>query len=458
MLRRAFRDPSIWTGFTGVARYLSLPAGMALLAVAILVGVPSSAEARYASFVMDADTGRIYHSVNANTRNYPASLTKMMTLYMVFDALKAKKLTLGQKLTASARAAGQPPSRIGLNKGDRITVENAVLALVTKSANDVATVLAEALAPTESAFARDMTEQAHRLGMTRTSFRNASGLPNRHQLSTARDMATLVRALLRDHPAYYRYFSTTDFVYQGHRYRNHNNLLGDYDGTDGVKTGYIRASGFNLAASARRQGVRLIGVVFGGRSAASRDLHMTKLLDKAFEASNRVLVAETSARDALVLPRRKPDSGVEPDTTGSRLVAAAQPPLPVPRPELASTPTESGSAAGGTWAVQVGAYRHPAHAQGAITKVQATIPEIVGGAKGIIVPREGSRGALFRARLIGLSKDAANDACRALARRDHPCMTLRYSVEDENLALRLSLSDDQPSEIVGSLETAPPAR
>ena len=208
-----------------------------VLVAVLLVGGPRPAFAKYASLVMDAETGRVIHEINADTRNYPASLTKMMTMYLVFEALESELWTANSKLRVSARAARQPASRLGLRRGQRITVEDAILALVTKSANDVATVIAENMSGSERGFALKMTAKARTLGMYRTTFRNASGLPHRGQLSTARDMGVLARALIRDFPVYYRYFSIQRFAYGGVVHRNHNKLLTSYDGADGIKTG-----------------------------------------------------------------------------------------------------------------------------------------------------------------------------------------------------------------------------
>ena len=213
------------------------------------VASANTAQAKYASLVLDADTGQVLHSVNADTRNYPASLTKMMTLYLVFEALERGEITMKTQWKASARVARQPASRLGLARGAKIRVSDAVLALITKSANDVATLVAESLAGSERDFALKMTAKARELGMARTTFRNASGLGNRGQLSTARDMATLALALIRDFPQYYKLFSTQKYKHGDRTYKNHNKLLTAYEGTDGIKTGYISASGFNLVAS-----------------------------------------------------------------------------------------------------------------------------------------------------------------------------------------------------------------
>jgi D-alanyl-D-alanine carboxypeptidase len=254
----------------------------------------TQAQARYASIVVDAHTGKVLHETNADTRNPPASLVKIMTLYIAFEALENDQLSLDQRLQISRHAAGMPATRLGLRAGQTIQVKDAILAVITQSANDAAVVLAEALGGTEVEFARMMTWKARALGMSRTDFRNASGLPNRQQFSTARDMVTLARALLRDFPQRYHLFSITKFHYKGRAYHNHNHLLGSYTGTDGIKTGYIRASGFNLVASVKRDDRRVVAVVFGGKTARSRDRHMVQLLDHGFAklASAATLAAQ----------------------------------------------------------------------------------------------------------------------------------------------------------------------
>ena len=268
------------------------------MAAGLVTAAP--AQAKYASVVIDAETGEVLHARNSKTRRHPASLVKMMTLYMVFDALEKRKLKLNQGLRVSRRAAGMPPSKLGLRRGQTIRVKEAILALVTKSANDVAVVVAEAIGGTESQFAQKMTKKARQLGLKRTTFRNASGLPNRRQLSTARDMAALARALIRDFPQYYHYFGTKSFKYRGRTYRNHNKLLRTYKGADGIKTGYIRASGYNLVASGVRNGRRVIAVVFGGRTPRTRNRHTATLLDRGFQRLTMI------ARTYPAPPPRKP--------------------------------------------------------------------------------------------------------------------------------------------------------
>src|SRR5215470_18029232 len=235
------------------------------------------------SIVIDVDTGRVLSEMNADSITYPASLTKMMTLYLTFEALNSGRLRLDQSLPVSSEAASKSPTKLHLVPGDSVQVHELILGVVTKSANDAAAVLAEGLAGSEPAFADRMTARARQLGMTSTVYRNASGLPDPEQRTTARDVAQLALALYHDFPREYRYFATRQFYFRGRLIATHNHLLDWYEGADGIKTGYIGASGFNLAASAVRNGHRLIGVIMGGPSAGTRDREMALLLDRGFE-------------------------------------------------------------------------------------------------------------------------------------------------------------------------------
>src|SRR5437660_1620846 len=250
------------------------------------------------SIVIDAETGRVLSEMNADAITYPASLTKMMTLYLTFEALNSGRLRLDQYLPVSSEAASKSPTKLHLVPGDSVQVHDLILGIVTKSANDAAAVLAEGLAGSEPAFADRMTARARQLGMTNTVYRNASGLPDPEQRTTARDVAQLALALYHDFPREYRYFATHQFFFRGRLIVTHNHLLDWYDGADGIKTGYIGASGFNLAASAVRNGHRLMGVVMGGVSAGSRDREMAALLDQGF--------AEVGAGATLVARREAP--------------------------------------------------------------------------------------------------------------------------------------------------------
>ncbi|WP_347985946.1 D-alanyl-D-alanine carboxypeptidase family protein [Methylomonas sp. AM2-LC] len=243
--------------------------------------------------MIDADTGRVIHENEASQRWYPASLTKVMTIYMTFLALKAGELNLHDTLTVSKHASMQPNSRLGLRYGQTITVEQAIMAVTTRSANDAAVLLAETLAGgSEQNFAAKMTQQAKHLGMVSSSFQNASGLPDEGQISSARDLAVLSLAVIRDFPQYYPFFSATEFVYKGRVLPNTNKILKLYPDADGMKTGFTCGSGFNLIASARRNGHRVIGVLLGAHSSAERFAQMGDLLDIGFEKFNNVSTAQ----------------------------------------------------------------------------------------------------------------------------------------------------------------------
>ena len=261
--------------------------------------LPASANEKYASIVIEADSNQVLHARHADSPRYPASLTKVMTLYMVFDALKSGELKLDEDISVSYKASRASPSKLALASGSTIKVEDAILALVTKSANDVAVVLAERLGGSESRFAALMTVKSRGLGMTNTRFYNASGLPDARQISTARDLAVLAEAIMEDHPEYYEYFATKTFRYGGAKYGNHNKLLGRVDGVDGIKTGYTRASGFNLMASAVRDDTRIITIVLGGKTSRERNSHVTDLLEAAFKAIDTTAPAAPDLRTRI---------------------------------------------------------------------------------------------------------------------------------------------------------------
>jgi D-alanyl-D-alanine carboxypeptidase len=258
----------------------------------------------YAAIVVDANSGKVLHSANADAIRHPASLTKIMTLYLLFERLESGKLTLNSALTVSEHAADQPPTKLGLRQGGILRVEDAIKGMVTRSANDAAVVVAENLAGSESEFARLMTRKARALGMTKTVYRNASGLPDSAQVTTARDQATLGRAIQERFPRYYKYFSTRTFTYKGQSIGNHNRLLGKVEGVDGIKTGFIRASGFNLVTSVRQNNRHLVAVVLGGKSAAARDARMRSLIGEHIRTASTRRTAPVIAR----APSRQPSS------------------------------------------------------------------------------------------------------------------------------------------------------
>ena len=375
----------------------------------------SSAHAKYASFIINENTKRIYHNANADTRNYPASLTKIMTLYLVFDALKSKKISMNSKFKVSKRATRQPPSKLNLSAGSNITVKNAILALVTKSANDVATVIAENLGKSERNFARLMTRKAKKLGMTRTTFRNASGLPNRGQLSTARDMATLGIAIRKNHPNFFKLFKTKSFIYKGIKYTNHNNLLGSYSGTDGIKTGYTNASGFNLVASVERNGQRIIGVVFGGKKARSRDKHMVTLLNKYFKTSlSKPLVRIAKPSE---LPKIRPKI-----VMAEKNIKNFKIPPKITNNIIPNNVEED-------WFIQIGAFKNRLNAHKAARNARNIVPEQLGNLPASLskITKSSTNNNLqylWRVRFVELAENQARSVCAELWTSGLSCIPL----------------------------------
>ncbi|HZS63243.1 MAG TPA: D-alanyl-D-alanine carboxypeptidase [Xanthobacteraceae bacterium] len=316
----------------GVVGFVTALAAFALTAGPAAAGYSPP----YADIVVDANNGKVLHASNPDSLRHPASLAKIMTLYLLFERLEAGKLNLDTPLRVSAHAAAQAPSKIGFDAGDTIRVEDAIKAIVTRSANDVAVVIAEALGGSESAFAALMTEKAHALGMTRTVYKNASGLPDDAQVTTARDQALLGRAIQERFPQYYKYFSTTQFMYQGHLVRGHNHLLGNVAGVDGIKTGYTHDSGFNLVTSLHRSDRYLVAVVLGGRSAASRDDRMRELIGDYFRVASTKRIAPPAAAGAATAVAK-----AEPASTASV-------PLPRPAPIPPAAPSQISIAAPGS--------------------------------------------------------------------------------------------------------------
>jgi D-alanyl-D-alanine carboxypeptidase len=321
-----------------IGKFEYLVAALAVFLSLLGVAAPASAaDDKYAAMVVDANSGRVLFSRNAESSRFPASLTKMMTLYVLFEELDAKRVTLKSRFTVSANAARQAPSKLGLRAGTSIAVEDAILALVTKSANDIAVVVAESVGGSVDSFAGRMTRTARALGMSKTTFRNPHGLPNSAQVTTAHDLVRLAQALQDRFPTYYEYFGKKSFTYRGVRHRNHNRLLGSVAGVDGIKTGYTRASGFNLVTNVERDGRHIIAVVMGGRTASSRDAHMRELIAKYLPKAKRgkrstpLLVVETGesaaiaadAADAAVADSRLPRSRPEMEENDQAVLAYA---------------------------------------------------------------------------------------------------------------------------------------
>ncbi len=420
-------------------------------AIAFSVSVAHPAAARTnGAYLMDADSGQVLLAKNADVPNHPASLTKMMTLYLLFDAIEKGRAHLGDAMKVSMRAARQAPSKLGLSPGESIKVEDAILALVTKSANDAAVVIAEHLGGTEPAFAAQMTQKARELGMQRTVFRNASGLPIAGQWSTPHDMAVLARALIRNHAREYHYFATRQFDYDGQVIATHNHLLANYPGADGIKTGYIASSGFNLVASAKRNGHRLIGVVFGGNTVRARDHQMVALLDAGFArepGTTQVEIAKAAAppddeADTAAAPDNEADAE-DPQVSAvmqsmadnhSATPAGAAPQLASQdAAQDASQETGAGDAEDPPWGIQLGSFAQKAKAQKVADTVAQRLGDLVSDGHTEVAATTRNKAVLYRALLIGLAESDAQRACKTLRHHRTPCRVINT---DRDLAAR----------------------
>ena len=433
----------------------------AFLCALILLGVSFSGSrafaAPYAALVMDARTGEVFHSRSADRRQHPASLTKMMTLYLAFEAIRDKKISLDQKVRISRHAARQVPSKIGLRSGRRYTIRDLIRATAVKSANDAAVALAEAIAGSERAFAAQMTARARQLGMSRTTFKNASGLTAKGQLSTARDMANLGRALFYDFPQYYNLFGRKVTTAAGKKiYATNRRLLGSYRGADGIKTGYTNAAGYNLVSSAERGSERIIAVVLGGKSSRWRNRRIAELLDLGFRKAPThaqfrrwpaVVVASSPAPlprplrgdavptllaqagdtlvNAVVSPAAASTS--ERTDTGTKY-APTRSPLPVVRPgtqrTVAASASEKVLSDAEAWSIQIGVF---ANEEIAIAELASAALSDISGLRtaGREVEETQLRsGQYYRARLTGLEPDKAKRACKEMKNKGRDCLAV----------------------------------
>lgn len=411
---------------------------------------------KYAAIVVDAKTGEVLYAKRADSPRYPASITKIMTLYLTFEALSSGRLRADDTVMISPRAAAQAPTKLGLAAGESLTVNEAMQALAIKSANDVAVALAEKLGGSESRFAAMMTLRAQELGMANTRFVNASGLPDSRQVSTARDIGILSRAVMRDYPQYYRLFSQQSFTFHGTSMNNHNGLLGAMPGVDGLKTGYTNASGYNIAISAVRDNRRLIAVVMGAPSTAKRNNNAEDLLLTGFDVMNRrargekITIAQNLFEPEPVGPIERPsfEQG-DGEQDGLRIVlASAPPPASVsrydfvdpsrnvlrgsqsadkPRADVKKQDKKDKKAEkedrkpAGKWVVQVGAFKSKSLAREQLQLVEARFGKHFGKADG----DTDSIGGTYRARFSGFTEASAKDACGALKAKKLACMVVK---------------------------------
>lgn len=391
-----------------------------------------------AAIIIEQNTGRVWHEENADTTTHPASLTKMITLYMLFEALEQKKIKLSTRMKVSLTAVNQSPSKLGLKAGKTLRVQDAMFGLITKSANDAAVVVAEHLGGSVSQFAADMTRKARSLGMNHTIFKNPHGLPNKEQVTTARDMAILSRALYQRFPTYCRYFNTRSFLYNGQIHKNHNHLLGKVPGVDGIKTGFIAASGFNLAASAKRNGMRLIVVVMGGRSSASRDAKVAELLEHGFYLAQAEKVKYNGktvylvSADAEKIQEQDQRVNVLPEgnTPKQQLVTAETRNVSYKNrfqnksvfSVAHAADLKTRQTAVKDWLIQVGAYKQ---AKQANLKVQEVMKKgQLSGGKASVASTQGRR-KLFQARVINLTQEQARQTCNVLKKQGNSCVAMK---------------------------------
>jgi D-alanyl-D-alanine carboxypeptidase (penicillin-binding protein 5/6) len=424
----------------------------ALFATLLVLGPMSEAKAgipfftsqpKYAAIVVDAKTGEVLYAQQADSPRYPASITKVMTLYLTFEAIANGSLSPNDMITVSPRAAAQAPTKLGLRPGQTISVVDAMTAVAVKSANDMAVALAEKIGGNENRFAAMMTLKAQELGMNNSHFVNASGLPDSRQLTTARDIAILSRAVMRDYPQYYGFFGKKEFVWHGRAVANHNGLLGKMPGVDGIKTGFTNASGYNLAASAVRDNRRLIAVVMGGNSVAARDTHVADLLDTGFSVLRKrdhgemTTIAQNLSEPQPIGPVTRPSTEQGDGEQDSLKIVVAEnglggakagKPAVVShirndrhgrkghehseRLELASDK--------GAWQVQLGSYKDRRLAQAKLGQLNHKFAVVLQATHGRVDRSDGN----YRVRFAGLSADRAKEACETIKAKGAGCLAL----------------------------------
>jgi len=389
----------------------------------------AASQTKYAAIVVDAKSGEILYAKHADSPRYPASITKIMTLYLTFEALASGKLHPDDRVVVSPHAAAQSPTKLGVRAGDSVSVTEAMDGMATKSANDMAVAMAEKLGGTESRFAALMTLRAQELGMQNTHFVNASGLPDSRQLTTARDIAILSRAVMRDYPQYYKLFSLQEFRFRGQTIANHNHLLGRMPGVDGLKTGFTNASGFNLAVSAVRDNRRLIAVVMGGPTTALRDQNAEDLLLTGFNVMQRrangekIVVAQnmfepTELNGPVVRPPSEQGDG---DQASLKIELTGAPAGKAGRVDVVESRHHRGKADKAKWAVQVGEFRSKSDAHAQIALVEKKFSNHFDGARGSAE----KAGRKYKAVFTGLEEGDARDACRALKAKRLACMVIQ---------------------------------
>lgn len=393
----------------------------ALFGLGLSICAPGSATASTSSIIIDAESGDILSSFNADERRYPASLTKVMTLYITFDALNKGIIKLNDDLKVSRHAANMAPSRLGLRPGQTIKVKTCIEALIVKSANDCATVLAENLGYSEKNFAQTMTQVAKELGMKNTTFRNANGLPNKAQKTTARDMALLGAAMYHHFPQYYKLFSLKKFTYEGKTIYTHNNILKTFEGADGMKTGFTNAAGFNIITSAQRDGHRVIAVTMGHNTAKERDRHVAKMMDKGLKR--------------LALNDRIKDSNMYASLESQKVISENKETQTASVSQKTKTDWEAPSTKAegkdekAQWGIQVGAFSNYSKARNYALKIKKEAQKLAANPIDIEPIANGSA-IIYRSKIIGMEKSVADKTCQNLKRKNKSCIVV--SIKNDN--------------------------
>ena len=413
-----------------------------LVALTVVFSV-RAANAATSSIMLNADDGKVMYETNADELRYPASLTKLMTLYITFNALENGRLKLTDKLKVSRVAASRSPSKLGVRAGETITVKDAIMAVIVKSANDCATVLAEHFSKTEADFAVLMTKTARKLNMSRTTFKNASGLPNSQQKTTARDMSKLAMAVYHHFPQYYKWFSAQSFRYKGQLVTGHNHLLKTFAGADGMKTGYTAAAGFNIITSAKRNGKRVIAVTMGHKYVNERDKKAALMMDKglgALKKSNWVdvaaltreinggkatQIASANGKNIFVPLYAKPNTFAAQAPTNAVSVAVAEQMPTIAKPDnYAQNSSNTSPTANGGYAVQVGAFSDYMRAKNYATGVKNDIAKKYAAYKVEVEEANNAGGKMYRSKLSGMSKSTANQICQSLKSQKKTCLVV----------------------------------
>ena len=406
----------MWCRFFVSVMMKNMVSGLLALSFVLVFSSSVWAKSKYAAIVIDGNTGKVLHSKNADAPRFPASLTKIMTLYVLFDYLKKDRLSTNTKFYVTPHAASQPPTKIGMKPGSYIKVSDIIGSLVTKSANDAAATVAENIAGSEDQFARLMTRKARAIGMNNTVFKNASGLPNRNQVTTARDMAKLSVRIMNDFPRLSKAFKIRRFKYRGRGFRNHNGLLFTYKGTEGIKTGYTRASGFNLTSSVKRGRKHLIAVVMGGRSARSRNAEMRRLLNRNFPRAVASRKLPVRQRMAALDPRYTAATGSS-TSWNNQNVKKQTPPQTSLSSQALGVGKYFGRKGSEGFDIQIGAYQDRNIAVGKLATLQSKASNVLNGHQPYIMNFEKNGVNYHRARFSGFSsRGGASNACDRLKR------------------------------------------